>query len=68
MREWRRTAGHTQADAAALVGVDQSTWGRWESGVFVPSVLEAIAVEKVSKGAIPVRNWRPAKRDSDSTE
>jgi len=34
LRKVRRKAGLTQTEAARLVGVDTSTWSRWETGEF----------------------------------
>lgn len=38
LKDWRKTAGVTQGEAAHGVGVDQATWSRWESGVLVPGI------------------------------
>lgn len=36
LRDWRDRQGLSQKSAAALVGVKQTTWMRWEANAFVP--------------------------------
>ena len=36
IRSARQQAGLTQAQAAALLGVDRVTWTRWETGALPP--------------------------------
>ncbi len=45
IRAAREEAGHTQRSAAALVGVDQNTWARWEGDRRTPdlSTLRRVA-------------------------
>jgi len=44
LREWRSSKGHTQASAAALIGVTQRSYSRYELGrVPRPEILFRLA-------------------------
>ena len=58
MRKWRKKADLSQEAAAALVSVDQSTWARWERGTVQPSLDQAVRIQEISKGEMPVHMWK----------
>ncbi|WP_437679960.1 helix-turn-helix transcriptional regulator [Sorangium sp. So ce131] len=62
--EWRLRAGLTQADAGNRVDVAQSTWSDWEAGRKSPGVAQAVALERLTEGHVPVATWpaRPRRR------
>ena len=47
----RRRRGLSIADAAAVVGVDEGTYGRWESGVWKPQPKSSKLIERFLGGA-----------------
>ena len=61
LKAWRGKRGLTQSEAAALVGVHQSKWCRWERETHKPSAEEALKLSDVSDDAIPLSVWREAK-------
>ena len=48
----RLRGGRTQAEVAAIVGVKQSVWARWESGQRKPSVRSAMLLDLLRKKKI----------------
>jgi transcriptional regulator with XRE-family HTH domain len=57
LRAWRKSKGLSQAEAAALIGAKQGTWGPWESGKKCPSVKRANQLDFITGGAVPVSGW-----------
>jgi transcriptional regulator with XRE-family HTH domain len=54
---WREAAGLTQNDVAARVGVTQSRYSDWERGHGKPALNNAIRLEEISEGAVPLELW-----------
>jgi DNA-binding transcriptional regulator YdaS (Cro superfamily) len=48
----------TQADLADKLGVDQTLVSKWLSGHRRPNVDNALAIERLTGGAVPVESWR----------
>jgi len=60
--EWRKREGLSQRRAAALAGVSQAAWQSYEDAESnaCPGVNAALAIEEITKGEIPVSEWREA--------
>ena len=58
LREARRRAGQSQAEAAARVGVTQSTISKWELGATVPSRASAARLRAIGVDVPDVRMRR----------
>ncbi len=54
---WRLKAGLSQAALAERVGVTQSRLSDWERGHGAPSLDRAIALDELSRGAVPIETW-----------
>ena len=48
----RLRGGRTQAEVAAIVGVGQSLWARWENGERVPSRQSTMLLEMLKMGKL----------------
>lgn len=55
LRAWRIARDLSQAAAGALIGVEQATWSRWESGVWTPEGANRDALEILT--GIPRPEW-----------
>lgn len=55
LRQWRKEQGHTQGQAAALLGLTQATWSRWERNETPPTAEDAAKLEEIS--GIPAASW-----------
>lgn len=64
--EWlreRKEDGHTAAELAAQLGISRRSLYNYKDGIRIPSVAVAQAIERASRGAVPVGQWsRPAVR------
>ena len=61
---WRKSAGLTQADLARQLGIRaRSHISALESGLERVSAEQAIAIDRLSAGAVPVRELRPDLHD-----
>jgi transcriptional regulator with XRE-family HTH domain len=49
---WRRAEGLTQVEAAKILGTDQGSYSRWESGRWYPRRLTARAIS--DRTGVPV--------------
>lgn len=61
LRAWRKKNGNTQAEAAKLLGVHQTTVGEWEAGK-EPMLQHALRIKRLAK--IPVDAWFDDERES----
>ncbi len=71
LRIWRERAGLSQADAAEKIGTKQRTWAQWESEGTTPEIDFAEALEKLTGGAVTMRDWvrsRRKKRRDEAAE
>lgn len=57
LMEWRKRAGKTQAECAALLSVSQATISKLEGGGVRPSIDLALEIERATSGAVPVYVW-----------
>ena len=59
---WREEQHLSQEEAAGQLGVSQGTWGAWETGTKRPDLHNALALERLSEGALRAADWaRPRK-------
>lgn len=49
LRGLRLVAGHTQAEAAAVLGVALRTWQYWEASAVVPTVAQLYKIRTQGK-------------------
>lgn len=69
LRAWRDRSGISQADAAEKIGTKQRTWASWETDGTTPEIDFAEALEKLTTGAVTMRDWvrsRRKKRNEDT--
>lgn len=65
---WRTSTGLSQREAARRAGVAQPTWSDLEAGrAKRVSVDTAMAVERVTDGAIRVTEWEKAAADAEKS-
>lgn len=59
LKRWRKGRGLSQTEAGKLMSppVFQGTWAAWETGRKPPSLGNALELERLTEGAIPVRVW-----------
>lgn len=57
----------TQAEFARMVGADQSTVSQWCNGERRPGLRHALAIERVTHGAIPAAYWLTVKASNART-
>lgn len=59
LRAWREKQKPklSQFRAAAMIDTFQGTWAAWEQGTRCPDVGFALAVEKLTDGAVPASGW-----------
>jgi DNA-binding XRE family transcriptional regulator len=55
---WRKRSGRSQWDIARAIGVRQATLSDWERGSKHPHIDNALRIEEISNGEVPVRSWR----------
>jgi transcriptional regulator with XRE-family HTH domain len=58
LRAWRTDKGHSQDEAAELIGATQGAWWSWEQGKKRPELEFMLAIEKLTRGRVKVRDWR----------
>lgn len=52
LRDWRESAGLTQEQAGARVGVSRWAWHKWESGQHLPSREQMIQIFILTEGEV----------------
>ena len=52
LKNWRRSEGLTQAQAAEVIGVVRRTWHQWEQGSIVPGPAHMIEIVRITGGAV----------------
>jgi transcriptional regulator with XRE-family HTH domain len=57
LRDWRKKAGLTQAQACVKVKVTGPTWCHWENGIKEPKLDRAEDLEKLTDGAVTMAMW-----------
>lgn len=57
---WRQRKGLSQRAAAKLAGVSQAAWQSYEddTSTSCPGVNAALSIQEITKGEIPVTEWR----------
>lgn len=56
-RAWRTRAGLSQGELGAMIGVAQSIVSLCEKGARMLTLLQALALQGVSKGEVPATSW-----------
>ena len=56
LRQWRTKVGSSQKVAAEQIGTDQRGWASWVAGT-TPEVDYTEAIERLTKGAVTIRDW-----------
>lgn len=58
--EWRKREGISQREAAKRARVSQAAWQSYEddTSTACPGVNAALAIAEITKGEIPVTEWR----------
>jgi transcriptional regulator with XRE-family HTH domain len=67
LREWRASRSLSQTEAARLLGVTQSSWSAWETGRKRPELEAVVALERVTKRAVRLRDWLLRDEDHEAT-
>ncbi len=57
LRAWRKERGASAAECAADFGVAQQLWAAWECATKRPSLLNALALENFTHGAVRYERW-----------
>lgn len=60
IREWRRSRGLSQEEAAEQAGLSQAFWSKIEAGKQEPGVSAAVVLDKLTAGSkfhCPVEAW-----------
>lgn len=52
LRKWRLSAGKSQVECAAIVGVSRQTWIEWEKGRNVPKARSIAAIYRLTSGNV----------------
>jgi transcriptional regulator with XRE-family HTH domain len=64
LSNWRKSKGWSQADLAARLGLrSKAQISGFETGVLAPKADIAIAIDRLSCGAVPVAELRPDLHD-----
>jgi transcriptional regulator with XRE-family HTH domain len=61
LADWRIEQNLTQAEAAEKIGVSRAAWQAWEGGV-PPGLGNALALEKLTEGAVTAAEWVKPRR------
>jgi transcriptional regulator with XRE-family HTH domain len=57
LRKWRLAAGLSQAAVGELLECAQKRVSQYETGVSTPPIGQALRLSKISKGAVPIKDW-----------
>ncbi len=57
LKAWRVKRGITQTELAKLAEISQVTVSLYESAQRTPTVANALALQRVTAGAVPVTVW-----------
>lgn len=57
LASWRKKKGWSQDKVAKEIGAKQGTWAPWESGAKMPGLANALAIEKLTRGAVKAKDW-----------
>lgn len=65
LKEWLDLTGATQTELSAETGIPQALLSKYVVGRQRPHIDNAVAIERATKGKVPVEQWvgwKPAKR------
>jgi len=69
LRAWRESAGKTQTECAAAIGVSQPAWADWEADRRSPHTTHAFAIDDLTEGTVSARVFAESrKKDAASGE
>lgn len=60
--KWRHEHALSQKQAAEMAGLSQPAWQAYENGG-LPKTPAAVAIEKITKGAVKVFDWAESEED-----
>lgn len=61
LKKYRSEVNARQSDLAKLLGVSQGTISKIECGETMPSLELAVAIERITCGAVEASSWVPQK-------
>lgn len=64
LREWRSKTGLTTREAAALIGISNTSYWNYERGVADPRASTIAAVERATGGHVSAASWIEAEPES----
>jgi DNA-binding XRE family transcriptional regulator len=59
LRAWRKEHGKTQGWLARAANITQTLIAKYENGTTMPMPSNALKIEEVTKGQVPVSHWYP---------
>ena len=57
LSDYLESTGLRQSDFGEMVGIGQAMVSRLKNGTALPSLSLALAIERATSGAVPVRSW-----------
>lgn len=63
---FRKATGKTQAELASQLGVTQPMLSKIERGEALPGLKLAVAIERLTAGAVPAHSWVPETPEGDA--
>lgn len=57
--EWRKVNNKTQRWVSAATGIEQALISKYENGTTKPLPPNAQKIERVTEGAVTIRDWYP---------
>jgi transcriptional regulator with XRE-family HTH domain len=68
LRMWMARQGYSPRQVARRLGVSRPAVQRWLQGVRLPGLRAALALERLTGGAVPARSWLAATDNRASVE
>lgn len=57
LQEWMDGRGLTQAQVARAIGAYRQSVSAWCQGISTPTLYHALAIERLTRGKIPLEMW-----------
>lgn len=61
LEDWRHQHGYSMAVLARELGVNYYTVKRWCRGSHLPTIARAFAIDRLTRGAVPLESWLDTK-------